>query len=844
MLILKKSIDMNLKKILPYIAALGIFVMASLVYFHPVLKGEQMVQSDITQFRGMAKEIQDYRAETGQEPYWTGSAFSGMPAFQLSAYYPHDYIDALDRAIRFLPRPADYVFLYFLSFFVLLSALKVEWKLSVLGALAFGFSTYLIIIFGAGHNAKAHAIGYMPLVLAGIIWVFRKKYLLGFVVTALAMALELKANHPQMTYYLGFSAILLGLGVFVDLVRTNMVPVYKESWKQDKALYARLRLSLLFVYDMRRKVIPFVYKEALIILLATILGLGMNSTRLMAMKEYGDASTRGPSELTLNADGSEKEVSTGLNRGYITQFSYGIAETFNLMVPKYMGGGTIESLHEDSHTHEFVASIAGKKQADQFTKQVFTYWGDQTIIEAPAYIGAVVFFMFFLGLFTVKGRYKYWVIGTVVIAILLSWGKNFSLLTDYFIDHVPLYNKFRAVTSIQVIAELCVPVLAILGVKEFFAIEDSEKQIAVLKKAAYVCAGILLLGLIYAFTGATFEGLRDGRYKEYQGLLEAIIADRKAMLYSDTFRSFVLVAFTAGMLWLYAKRKLDQTKTIVLVGILLLFDLLSVNINYVNADDFEPSRRVSKPFQLSNADKQILKDKGHYRVANLSVNMMQDGSTSYFHKSVGGYHAAKMRRYDELIDYQFTKNNIEVFNMLNTKYFIYGKHASDVRQNPGANGNAWFVQGLKVVQNADQEIRALDSLPTKTLAVVDVKALKAAYPNKTTLLFAKDSTASIALKKYSLTELSYESKAQSDQFAVFSEIYYGQGWNAYLNGALVPHARVNYVLRGMHVPAGDHQITFKFEPTVIEQGKFITLGSYALLLLIPVGWFFISRRKV
>ncbi len=802
---------MNIKKIYPYLIAIGIFVVASILYFHPVLKGDKMIQSDITQFRGMAKEIQDFRAETGEEPYWTGSAFSGMPAFQLSAYYPHDYVDYLDRLVRFLPRPADYLFLYFLSFFILLTALKVDWKLAVLGSLAFGFSTYLIIIFGAGHNAKAHAIGYMPLVAAGVIWVFQKRYLLGFTITSLAVALEIKVNHPQMTYYLFFALLILGIVELIDAVKKKEFPIF--------------------------------IKQAFILIIAATIGVGVNSSRLLSMKEYADASTRGKSELTINPDGSEKEATSGLDKDYITQYSYDIPETFNLMVPRYMGGGTVEKLHDDSHTYEFVKSLAGKKQADGFTEQVLTYWGKQPIIEAPAYIGAVMFFLFFLGIVLVKGKLKYWLFGAVLFSLILSWGKNFSLITNFFIDYIPLYNKFRAVSSIQVIAELCVPILGVLALKEFFAIYNQKQRIEAIKKAAYISGGVLILGLLYAFSSATFEGLRDANYSQYKGLLDSIVADRKAMLYSDTFRSFVLIAFSGGILWLFAKHKLNQTRTIVLIGLLLLFDLLSINLNYVNSDDFQSPRKVERPFSKTEADKLILQDKTHYRVANLTVNMMEEGSTSYFHKSIGGYHAAKMGRYSELIDFQFSKNNREVFNMLNTKYFILGTKASEVKQNPDANGNVWFVNELQVALNANQEILALDSLQTKEKAVIDINELKEKYPNNSKTIFEQDSTAVISLKNYSLTELTYESISQKDQFAVFSEIYYGKGWNAYLDGKLVPHVRVNYVLRGMHVPYGNHKITFKFEPEVIKRGSAITLTSYAFLLLIPFGWYFFEKKK-
>jgi len=414
----------------------AIFILASITYFHPVLKGQKIQQSDITQFKGMVKEINDFRADKNTEPYWTGASFSGMPSYQISAYYPNDLVRVLDQTVRFLPRPADYTFLYFLSFFVLMMALKVNWRLAIFGALSFGFSTYLIIIFGAGHNAKAHAIAYMPLVLAGVLWVFQKRYILGFVITSLAMTLEIYTNHPQMTYYLGFCLLIFGIVSLIDAIK-------------------------------EQKITDFIRHSAIVVV-AVLIGIGANSPRLMAMKEYADQSTRGTSELTINPDGSQKVTSNGLDKSYITEYSYSKLETFNLVIPGFMGGGTVEELDDDSQFYKLLEQKAGKKVADQYAKQVLLYWGDQPIVEAPAYIGSVIFFLFFLGIFLVKGRVKQWLVAVTIFSIVMSWGKNFDLLTNFFIDYVPLYNKFRAVSSIQVLAEMCVPILAILGLKEFF----------------------------------------------------------------------------------------------------------------------------------------------------------------------------------------------------------------------------------------------------------------------------------------------------------------------------------------------------------------------------------------
>lgn len=797
-------------KITPYIVAIVLFIFASIFYFHPVLKGQKLHQSDITQFTGSVKEIVDFRVAKNTEPYWTGSSFSGMPAYQISAYYPNDFVRSLDKIIRFLPRPADYTFLYFLSFFVLMMALKIPWRLAILGALAFGFSTYLIIIFGAGHNAKAHAIAYMPLVLAGVLWVFQKRYLLGFLGTSVAMALEIYTNHPQMTYYLGFCLLILGIVAFLNAIKEKNIPTF--------------------------------IKQSLIIIGAVLLAIGINSPRLMAMKEYAAHSTRGISELTINLDGSKKEASKGLDKTYITEYSYAKLETFNLFIPHFMGGGTVEKLGENSNFYRILEAKAGKKVAKEYTEQVLTYWGDQTIVEAPAYIGAVIFFLFFLGVFLVKGMLKQWLVAATVFSILMSWGKNFDILTNFFIDYVPLYNKFRAVSSIQVIAELCVPILAVLGLKEFFSsnISSEEKQNA-LKKAVSVFGGLIIVGFLLAHSFSTFEGLRDSQYSELPGLIDAIIADRKSMLLMDSLRSLFLLFLSGGVLWMLLKNKLKQGVAIIILTVFILFDLISVDKKYVNQDDFKPSRKIEKPFTASTADKYILQDKSYFRVGNFTVNPMNDGSTSYFHNSIGGYHAAKLGRYQELFEYQIAKNNMQVLNMLNTKYFIIGNDNGEkqAQLNPDANGNVWFVENIKVVYSANEEMQFLDSLDTKKEAVITKKNLK----EKENFNIQKDTTATIKLLKYDVTTLTYESKTEKEQFAVFSEIYYKEGWNGYVDGKLTPHFRVNYVLRGMVIPTGKHTIEFKFEPKVIQQGRIISLGSYALMLIISLCWIFYKKRK-
>lgn len=805
---------MKYNKIIPFLITIAVFVIVSLAYFSPVLEGKKLFQSDIAQFRGISKEIVDYRAKNHQEPYWTNRIFGGMPAYNVSAYYPYNYIKKIDELLRFLPRPADYLFLYFLGFFILLYVLKVEWKLAIVGALAYGFSTYFIIIFGAGHNAKAHAIAYMPVVLAGIIAVFNRNYLLGFILTALGMAFEINASHPQMTYYLLFMVLILGVVYLVDAIKEKTIPIF--------------------------------FKNVAILVVAVILAVGMNATSLLATKEYAKESTRSKSELTITPNGKPKqETSTGLSKEYITQYSYGILETFNLLIPRFYGGRSVENLGKDSDTYQFLKDKIGRTQAKNFSENVPTYWGTQPGVSGPAYIGAVLIFLFVLGLFIVKGKLKKWLFAATIFSIMLSWGKNFPALTNFFIDYVPLYNKFRAVSSFQVIAELAVPILSILALHQFLNSEKEDKdKFKYLKYTLYGVGGITLLFTLFGTNLFSFESLRDASLEaQLPGISEAFINDRKSIFFRDSLRSLILVILSAGLLWAFLKNKVNKNTTIIAFSVLIVFDLVGVDKRYVNAADFVSKKQEEKPFQASAVDKEIQKDKSYFRVANFMVDPLNDGSTSYFHNSIGGYHAAKPRRYQELFEYQIAKNNFEVLNMLNTKYIIFPNNQGQpqLQKNEDANGNAWFVNQVKFVNTADEEIKALDSLNTKEKAIVNSE-FKNLIPNTH---FEKDSLASIELISYKPNELKYKSSTSKEQLAVFSDMYYKNGWNAYIDGQLTPHFRVNYVLRAMIIPKGEHEIVFKFEPTIINKGSTITLTSFVLafVIVIVIGWFFIEKKK-
>tara|TARA_B110000090_G_scaffold32085_1_gene34177 strand:+ start:330 stop:2678 length:2349 start_codon:yes stop_codon:yes gene_type:complete len=778
----------------------------SLLYFSPVLKGQKIYQSDIVQYTGMAKQHTDFREAYDSESYWTNSAFGGMPTFQLGAKYPHNYIKNLDLALRFLPRPADYLFLYLIGFYILLLVLKIEYRMAAFGALAFGFSTYLIIILGVGHNSKAHAIAYMPLVLSGIILTFQKRYLIGFSLTAIASGLELVTNHPQMTYYLFILILILGVSYLVQAIKSNELSAF--------------------------------FKASGILFVAAFLALGMNATNLLATSSYTKESTRSKSELTINLDGSLREQSSGLDKAYITQFSYGLLESFNLLIPRFMGGGNREYLGKNSETYKaYIALGATPLQALQESKQAPMYWGDQPIVEAPAYIGAVVIFLFVLALFLYHGRFKWWLIIGVLVSLLLSYGKNLSFLTDLFIDYVPLYNKFRAVSSIQVILELCIPLLATLGLAQIFNEEVTFKvKIDALKKASIIVAGITVIFLVFKNTFFDFVGATDGQFLQYYGasFVEALRLDRSAIFSEDALRTLLLVLIAAALIFTYLKQKISKNTTVILLGLVLVFDLVGVDLRYVNNDDFVTAIKVDKPYQLSTINKQILKDTTTYRVLDLSDNSTK---TSYFHNAIGGYHAAKLRRFKELQEFHIDKNNFEVLNMLNTKYVIY-KDNEDVLsylKNDETNGNAWFVNSVKAVQTADEEIMALDSINTKFTAI----SKKSDFSSKN---YNTDSTAVIKLVDYKLNQLVYESKNASDGFAVFSEIYYKNGWEVTIDGLKVDHHNVNYVLRGLEIPKGTHQIVFKFNPLVIKTGSNIALVSTIMLLVLILGQVVLTHR--
>ena len=802
-----------LNKFYPHALAIFGFIFISLLYFYPVLQGKQIFQSDIAQYTGMAKEQNDFRASDHIEPYWTDAAFGGMPTYQLGAKYPHDYIGAIDDVLRFLPRPADYLFLYFLGFYGLMLVLKIDPLKAFFGALAFGFSTYLIIILGVGHNAKAHAIAYMPLVVAGFLLVYQKKYIVGGLLTLFALALEINANHFQMTYYL---------------------------------LVLLLTISAYYTYfAVQEKETKTLLNSYAVLILAGILALGANATNLLATSEYASFSTRSKSELSFNPDGSTNTNSSALTKDYITEYSYGIAESLNLIAPRLFGGSNNENVGTESNMYQFmITQGVPENQALDFVNGMPTYWGDQPIVAAPAYIGIVVFFLAVLALFIDQRKIKYIFLSAAMVSLLLSWGKNFPILTDFCIDNIPMYNKFRAVSSIQVILELCMPVLAIMGLQSFFK-SEKEQQLKGLKQTAIVSFGLVVI-LFVCKSFFSFSGGNDSYFMESYGpeFVDALISDRKSLYSADLLRSGFFVVSIAAFLFLFLKNKLAQNTAIILIAVFMVADLFFVAKKYVSAKDFVSGMQVAIPFQETAADAQIKKDNSHYRVFEVNGGF-SSARTSYFHKSIGGYHAAKPRRMQQLIDYQISKNNIEVLNMLNVKYVIQtdSTGAPFPTVNPNACGNAWFVHDLKLVNKPDDEMKALNDFDPKIAAIFNFHEHGSDYKN-VRLKKNLDTTGTIQLTMYKPNYLKYTAETTKEALAVFSEIYYEKGWNAYIDGQKTTHFPVDYVLRAMQVPPGKHTIEFKFEPQVIKTGSTITLISSILIFILLVAGIYFERKNI
>ena len=791
-----------MKDYLTHLVCIVVLILISVTYFYPVLSNKSIQQSDISQFSGMSKQIVDHREKFNEEPYWLDNAFLGMPSYQVSAKYPFDLLYYIDQTIRFLPRPADYLFLYLLSFYFLIISLNINYRYALFGAIAFGFSTYLIIILGVGHNTKALALGYLPFIIAGFLMVLRGKYLSGFLISSLFLGLQVHANHYQMTYYTLIMLLVLVLVHYYDFLRLK---------------------------DLKK-----IYNSFFVFISVGLLALLMNSPSLLATKEYSEFSTRSKSDITINADGSAKESLSGLDKEYITEYSYGILESFNLIFPRFMGGGSSERIREDSKLMNFIRSL-DTDQAQQVYQYSKVYWGNQPIVAAPAYIGISIFFIFLLSILLVNDLNRKWILIAISISLLLSWGKNFSFLTDLMIDYFPLYDKFRAVSSIQVIIEFCIPLFTVIGLSKFFS--KNTKGIQKLNSLKYASGFLVSLILVFYFFGTSILDFKSDFeiFSQYPEILNLIIEERQYVFERDVLRSLIIVVCCSVTFYLFIKKIIKKDLTFLIITTIVIFDLWTVDKNYVNSDQFVNKSLVEIPFQKTIADKAILKDDSDFRVFELAGGF-SNARTSYFHKSIAGYHAAKPKRIQNLYDFYISKNSFDVLNMLNVKYFIQNSEDNPlgVTRNPNNLGNAWFVKNIINVENSNEELLELKNIDLANTCLSQNSEI-------INTNFQLNDTNEIKLISRRANQLIYSSKTDSNQFAVFSEAFYNNGWQAYVDNKQVNHFKVNYLLRGMEIPKGTHEIKFEFKPEVINTGFYLSLLSY--LIFISVFIKFIILKK-
>ncbi len=789
------------KSLIHLYTAIG-FAVISLVFYSPLLDGKKLYQSDINQYEGMSREILENRENFPDEIYWIDNAFGGMPTFQLGAKFAYDILSPFHMLFRFIPRPAHNLFLYLLTMYILLMVLKIPWRIAILGSIAFAFSTYLLIILQVGHNTKALAISYIPLVVAGLVLLRQHKLLPGFLVSLIAISLQIRANHYQMTYYMLILLLIYFIVYLIDSYRKNDLKDY--------------------------------FKYVGIFTLAGILSLGLNAPNILTTYDYSKYSTRSQSELTINPDGSEKEKTTGLNYDYITQYSYGIFESLNLVAPRVQGGASSEELGKNSDLYKFlIDNNIPRKQADSFISSVPTYWGSQPILEAPAYVGASIMFLFILALFVVKGPFKWWILISFMLSITLSWGKNFPLLTNLFIDYFPFYNKFRAVSSIQIILEFAVPLLSVIGLHKFLA-DANLKNI----RRSFAVYSVPLIILLVFGGSLSYSGLYDDYYSNGYGqeIFNQIIEERKSIFNSDVIRALVIGLLV--FLTLRFSKFLGRNFTYAIVFAVVFFDLFNINNRYIDKDLFID--KTINTYQKSEIDNDILLDTLDFRVFNISAGL-SNANTSYFHNSINGYHAAKLKRFEEYYDFLSFHDNQKLFNTLNVRYLI-GKDENNQDQlylNPDAYGNAWAVDSLALIDNYDNLLNQMKDANLSEVGFVLDKSL----PIETSRNYNSSDLIKIEKIKNSSSHISYNIESLSEQLIVFSEIYYPSGWQVYINGEKTNYFDINYLLRGMIVPKGNHLIEFHFSPKIVKTGIniriitiIITFSIIALMLYRKNKW--------
>lgn len=832
---------MTLKKFLPDVIAIVAFILISFAYFFPAdVEDRVLFQHDTVAGVGASQEATEYYNQTGERTRWTNSIFGGMPTYQITPAYdsaqPLQWIQKVYRL--FLPNYVYLTFILMLGFYILLRAFGIPVWLASLGGVMWAFSSYFFILISAGHIWKFVTLAYIPPTLAGIVLAYRGRLLAGGILAAIFVALQVSSNHVQMSYYFLF-VILFIVGAY-----------FEKAW--------------------REKTLPQFFKASAVLVVAALIGVATNLSNLYHTYTYSKETMRGKSELVQTGDAA-RQTSSGLDRDYITQWSYGIGETWTLLIPNFKGGASVPlSMSETamSKANPMYSGLYGS---------LTQYFGEQPMTSGPVYVGAFVLFLFLLGCFIVKGPLKWALIGATLFSIVLSWGKNFMPLTDFFIDYVPMYNKFRAVSSILVIAEFTIPLLAVFALKKI--LEEPTVLRANLKAlgiSLLLTAGVALWYAIPSSGGSyvpaqeaqMLQQAVDGGMipaSELNGILANLGEMRAALVQADALRSFLIIAIGLLLLMLYTTGKLRQSFTVAGIAVLCLVDMWSVNKRYLNDEQFVSRSIRTESFSKTPADEQILQDKdADYRVLNLASNTFNENNTSYWHKSVGGYHAAKLRRYQELIDHHIAPemqalyrevartggdmdsvdaSKFRVLNMLNTRYFIFpvGKQGETAPiLNPYADGNAWFVDRVQYVENANQEIDALNEVQPRETAVVDARFKKAL---KDAVTLQKDSTASIRLTDYRPNRVVYETDNAQDGVAVFSEIYYPDGWQVTIDGQPAELARANYVLRTLYVPAGKHTIEMRFDPQSLHVTEGIAYGAFILLLIGVIAVVWMERRK-
>ena len=826
-----------LKGLVPHVIAVVIFVVVAAVYCQPALQGKVLSQSDIQQWQGMAQESYEFREKHGHFPFWSNSMFGGMPGYSFAFEPPSKMTISYLHTIFTLglPKPISFFFLASVMMYFLLMVLRIHPWIGIMGALAYAYATYDPVIIAVGHDTKMICIAYAPGVIGSLMLIFRRHYLMGTILTAVTAGLIVAYSHLQITYY----TLLIGLSLAIAFA---VVQIKKADWKH---LLVSGGLALL----------------------AAVLALAVNAVSLWPLNEYTKETMRGGRSELTPLEG-ETKTEAGLTKDYAFEYSYGITETFTLIVPNIFGGGSggIQFKPGKSKFAERLTEIGYPEEGAFQMSNSLAYWGKQPILAGPVYLGAVICFLFILSLFFTRGWIKWGIVSVSAFAIVLAWGKNLEAVNFFLFDYLPLYNKFRAPTVALVIPQLGFVMLGCMAMHNIlFGTLDRNEAWKKFKLACYVTGGVFAL-LILMYLTLDYTGNNDSAFRQnlagqlMQGqqptpqlqqqaeeLTRSLIADlqedRQTLFGKDLFRSLIFVLIAAGCFWLYLRNKMKLQWALVVVALVASIDLLAVGKRYLSNDNFVEENDFSAAFIPTAADNQIKSDPDQsFRVFDQTAgNPFADSRASYHHNSIGGYNAARLALYNDIIDRQFKKGNMNAFNMMNTRYFIMPNPSTgqpEARANPDANGAAWFVRDFRIAKNADEEMRALDSLDTKQTAVIDQRyqQIAGAQPNF-------DSTATIKLVENLNDKITYKSNAASNQFAVFSEIYYPHGWNAYLDGKLTGHARVDYVLRGMPVPAGSHTIEFKFEPRSVILGDKITLWSCILVFILFFAGLVLEVRK-